>query len=254
LSGHSKWSTIKHKKAANDAKRGAIFNKIIRELVVAAREGGPDPKNNAALERLIDKARGASMSKDVMERAIQRGAGGGQGENYERLTYEGRGPGGVAMIVTTLTDNKNRTVADLRHMFSKNGGQLAENGSVSWMFERKAVIEVKAAGSDSLDEDELLEACAEAGAEDFKLDGDTAEVFADPADLTGVREWFKGSGRYEVQESDLAMVAKESVEITDADDARRVLRLLDALEDHDDVQNVYSNWSMSDELVEQVAG
>ncbi|MDQ3024712.1 MAG: YebC/PmpR family DNA-binding transcriptional regulator [bacterium] len=253
MSGHSKWSTIKHKKAANDAKRGAAFNKIIRELVVAAREGGADPKNNAALESVMVKARSAAMPKDTIERAILRGAGGGGGENYERLTYEGRGPGGVAMIVTTLTDNKNRTVADLRHAFSKNGGQLAENGSVSWMFERKAQVLVKAAGGDMLDADELLEACAEAGAEDFKLDGEGAEILADPVDLVQVRQWFTDNAKYEVQESDLAMIPKETVEITAADEAKRILRLLDTLEDHDDVQNVYSNWSMSDELIEQVA-
>jgi len=253
MSGHSKWSTIKHRKGAQDAKRSAAFNKIIRELVVAAREGGGDPKNNAALESVMIKARAAAMPKDTMERAIQRGAGGGQGENYERLTYEGRGPGGVALIVTTLTDNKNRTVADLRHIFSKNGGQLAENGSVSWMFERKAQVLVKASGGDSLDEDELLEACAEAGAEDFKLDGESAEILAEPTELVTVREWFSQSPRYEVEESDLAMVPKETVEITSVEDAKRILRLQDALEDHDDVQQVYANWSMSDELVEQVA-
>jgi YebC/PmpR family DNA-binding regulatory protein len=253
MSGHSKWSTIKHKKAANDAKRGAAFNKIIRELVVAAREGGADPKNNAALESVMIKARAAAMPKDTIERAIQRGAGGGQGENYERLTYEGRGPGGVAMIIACLTDNKNRTVADIRHIFSKNGGQMAENGSVSWMFERKAQVVIKAAGSDTLDADELLEACAEAGAEDFKLDGEHAEILADPADLVQVREWFGASGKYEVEDSDLAMVPKETTEVTTPEDAKRILRLQDALEDHDDVQNVYANWSMSDELLEQVA-
>jgi YebC/PmpR family DNA-binding regulatory protein len=254
MSGHSKWSTIKHRKGAQDAKRSAMFNKIIRELVVAAKEGGADPKNNAPLEAVMIKARAAAMPKDTMERAIARGAGAGGGENYERLTYEGRGPGGVAMIVACLTDNKNRTVADVRHIFSKNGGQLAENGSVSWMFERKAQIVVKAGGGDTLDADELLEACAEAGAEDFKLDGDTAEILADPADLVQVRQWFNDNAKYEVQESDLAMVPKENVDITSAEDAKRILRLQDALEDHDDVQVVYANWSMTDELIEQVAG
>jgi YebC/PmpR family DNA-binding regulatory protein len=253
LSGHSKWSTIKHRKGAQDAKRSAAFNKIIRELVVAAREGGADPKNNAALESVMIKARAAAMPKETMERAIQRGAGGIGGENYERLTYEGRGPGGVAMIITTLTDNKNRTVADIRHIFAKNGGQMAENGSVSWMFERKAQVLVKAAGNETLDADELLEACAEAGAEDFKLDGDHAEILADPTDLMQVREWFNANSKYDVEESDLAMVPKETTEVTTPEEAKKILRLQDALEDHDDVQNVYSNWSMSDELLEQVA-
>jgi YebC/PmpR family DNA-binding regulatory protein len=248
MSGHSKWSTIKHRKAAQDAKRGAAFNKIIRELVVAAREGGGDLKTNASLATWVEKARGAGMPKDTMERAIQRGAGGGSGEHYERSTYEGRGPGGAALIVMTLSDNKNRTVADVRHTFAKNGGQMTENGSVSWMFERRAVINIK---GDKLTDDALLEACAEAGAEDFRIDGDEAEIFAQTADFMVVRDWFKKSGKYSVEDADLAMVPKETVEITEEDSARKLLRLIEALEDHDDVQVVYSNWSMSDELVEK---
>jgi YebC/PmpR family DNA-binding regulatory protein len=248
MSGHSKWSTIKHRKAAQDAKRGAAFNKIIRELVVAAREGGGDLKTNASLATWIEKARGAGMPKDTMERAIQRGAGGGGGENYERNTYEGRGPGGAALIVMTLSDNKNRTVADVRHAFSKHGGQMTENGSVSWMFERRAVINIK---GDQLTDDALLEACAEAGAEDYRIEGDEAEIFAQTADFPTVREWFAKSGKFKVENADLAMVPKETVEITDEDAARKLLRLIEALEDHDDVQVVYSNWSMSDELVEK---
>lgn len=248
MSGHSKWSTIKHRKAAQDAKRGAAFNKIIRELVVAAREGGGDLKTNASLATWVEKARGAGMPKETMERAIQRGAGGGSGENYERNTYEGRGPGGVALIVMTLSDNKNRTVADVRHAFAKHGGQMAENGSVSWMFERRAVISIS--GS-ALNDDALLEACAEAGAEDYRIDGDEAEIFAQTADFATVREWFAKHGKYKVENADLAMVPKETVEITDEDAARKLLRLIEALEDHDDVQVVYSNWSMSDELVEK---
>jgi YebC/PmpR family DNA-binding regulatory protein len=250
VSGHNKWSSIKHRKAAQDAKRGATFNKLIRELVVAAKEGGGDPKNNAALQAAIEKAREAAMPKDTMERAVARGAGAGSGENYERLTYEGRGPAGVAMVVHTLTDNKNRTVADLRHIFTKYGGSLGENGSVSWMFERKAQLIVRSASGADLSEDDMLEACAEAGADDFKIEGDAAEVFAAPDALMSVREWFKGSGKFSVESSDLAMVPKEHVEIIAQDEAKRILRLQDALDDHDDVQTVFSNWSMSDELVE----
>jgi len=256
LSGHNKWSSIKHRKAAQDAKRGALFNKIIRELVVAAKEGGGDIKNNAALAAAVEKARENAMPKETMERAIARGAGAGSGENYERLTYEGRGPGGVALVIFTLTDNKNRTVADLRHIISKNGGALGENGSVSWMFERKAQVVIRSSKGEGVElgEDALLEACAEAGADDFKLEGDTAEIYAAPESLLAVREWFKASSDYTVLGSDLAMVPKDSVEITSSDEARRILRLIDALEDHDDVQTVYSNWSMSDELLEAAAG
>lgn len=254
MSGHNKWSSIKHRKAAQDAKRGATFNKLIRELVVAAKEGGGDPKNNAALQAAIEKAREAAMPKDTMERAIARGAGAGSGENYERLTYEGRGPAGVALVVFTLTDNKNRTVADLRNIFSKSGGSLGENGSVSWMFERKAHLLVRRKDSAQPTEDELLEACAEAGADDFKLDEEGAEVFAAPEQLAAVREWLVSNGKYEIVSSELAMIPKDYVEITAQDEARRVLRLLDALDDHDDVQAVFSNWTMSDELVEAAAG
>jgi YebC/PmpR family DNA-binding regulatory protein len=248
MSGHSKWSTIKHRKAAQDAKRGAAFNKIIREIVVAAREGGGDIKTNATLATWVDKARAAGMPKDTMERAIQRGAGGASGENYERNSYEGRGPGGVALIVMTLTDNRNRTVADVRHMLAKHGGQMTENGSVSWMFERRAVISVT---GDKLNDDVLLEDCAEAGAEDYRIDGDSAEIFAQTTDFLSVRDWFTSSGRYKVENAELAMVPKETVEITDEDVARKLLRLIDALEEYDDVQMVYSNWSMSDDLVEK---
>jgi YebC/PmpR family DNA-binding regulatory protein len=252
MSGHNKWSSIKHRKGAQDKKRAAAFNKIIRELVVAAKEGGGDVKSNATLAAAVDKAKAAAMPKETMERAIARGSGAGSGENYERLTYEGRGPAGTAMIVFTLTDNKNRTVADLRHIFTKSGGSLAENGSVSWMFERQAVVQVKAAKGE-LDEDELMMDAAEAGADDCRIDGDLADIYADPAGLVEVRDWFAASPKYELVSSDLAMVAKESVEVTDESDARRVLRLLDALDDNDDVQTVFSNWSMSDELIEKVA-
>jgi YebC/PmpR family DNA-binding regulatory protein len=251
MSGHNKWSSIKHRKAAQDNKRQAVFNKLIRELVVAAREGGADIKNNAALEAIVEKCKGASMPKDTMERAIARGAGAGSGENYERMTYEGRGPAATAMIVDCLTDNRNRTVADIRHLFSKHGGQLGENGSVSWQFERKGVLTVEAAGHS---EDDLLMACAEAGADDFKYDGEAAEIFCDVANLQTVKQWFAAQPGYAVKSADIAMVPKETVEVTDEGEAKRLLKLIDALEDNDDIQNVYSNWSMSDELVERAAG
>jgi YebC/PmpR family DNA-binding regulatory protein len=252
VSGHNKWSSIKHRKAAQDAKRGAAFNKIIRELVVAAREGGGDAKNNAALAAAVEKARESAMPKDTMERAIARGAGAGSGENYERLTYEGRGPGGVALVIFTLTDNKNRTVADLRHILSRHGGSLGENGSVSWMFERKAQVVVRSSKGEGveLSDDELLEACAEAGADDFKAAGDTAEIYASPDALMQVREWFKAAPAYEVVSSDLAMVPKDTQDVASADDARRIMKLLDSLDEHDDVQSVYNNIEVSDEIAE----
>jgi YebC/PmpR family DNA-binding regulatory protein len=251
MSGHNKWSSIKHRKAAQDNKRQAVFNKLIRELVVAARDGGADIKNNAALEALVDKCKAASMPKDTMERAIARGAGNTGGENYERMTYEGRGPAGVALIIDCLTDNKNRTVADVRHLLSKHGGSLGENGSVAWQFERKGVLTVDASGHD---EDGLLMACAEAGADDFKFDGEAAEIFCDVSALQSAKQWFMSNGDFKVNSADIAMVPKDIVEVTDEADAKRLLRLLDALEENDDVQNVFSNWSMSDELVESAAG
>jgi YebC/PmpR family DNA-binding regulatory protein len=251
MSGHSKWSSIKHRKAAQDAKRGALFNKVIRELVIAAREGGGDPKHNATLASAMEKARGAAMPRETIERAVQRGAGETGGEHYERMVYEGRGPAGTAMMVASLTDNRNRTVADIRHIFARHGGALTETGSLSWMFERRGVLTIR---GEKMDEDTLLEACAEAGAEDFKYDGEAAEVFCAAADFAQVRAWFEGSGRFTVESHDLALVPKDVVEITDVDGARRVLRLIEALEEHDDVQAVYSNWSMSDELVERAIG
>ena len=257
MSGHNKWSSIKHRKAAQDSKRQAVFNKIIREIVVAAREGGGDVKTNAALAGLCDKSRQAGMPKETMERAIARGSGAQGGENYERLTYEGRGPNGVALIITTLTDNKNRTVADIRAIFTRNNATLEANGAVTWMFERKTLLTIVKADSapDSvMAEDALMEACMEAGADDFKTDGEIAEVFADPADMVAVRTWFNENSSYKVEDSDLAMVAKELVEITEEDVAKKVIRLIDALEDLDDVQKVYSNWTMSDEVAEKVMG
>ncbi len=248
MSGHNKWSSIKHRKAAQDTKRGALFNKIIRELVVTAKEGGADLSTNFSLAGAVDKAKAANMPKDTMEKAIKRGAGGTSGEIYERLTYEGRGPAGTCMIIQTLTDNKNRTVADIRHIFSKHGGSMGD--SVGWMFERKGLLVLKG----TYDEDDLLEACLDAGAENYKVEGENTEVYSTPEDFNEVCRWFKGQSKYEVLETDLALLAKDEVEITDEKGARRLLRMLEALEDNDDVQAVYSNWSMSDELIEAVSG
>ena len=250
MSGHNKWSSIKHRKAAQDAKRGASFNKIIRELVVAAKEGGGDPAVNFALQAAIDHAKGANMPKDTMEKAIKRGAGGASGEDYQRYTYEGRAPGGVALIIETLTDNKNRTVASIRHHFSKHGGQMGDSGSVGWMFERKGLIVVK---GENLTEDALMEACMEAGADDFKLDGDAADVFTTLEDLHTAKTWFSEHADYEVEKAEPAMIPKDIVEITEKSTAKKLLRMLDAMDEDDDIQLVFSNWSMSDELVEEAA-
>ena len=250
MSGHNKWSSIKHRKAAQDAKRGSAFNKIIRELVVAAKEGGGDPTVNFALQSAIDRAKAANMPKDTMEKAIKRGAGDSGGEDYQRITYEGRAPGGVALIIETLTDNKNRTVASVRHHFSKHGGQMGDSGSVSWMFERKGVVEVKCEG---LNEDMMMEACLEAGADDFKIDGDSAEVYTTLEDLQAVKAWFKGHENFEVERAEPAMVPKDIVEITEVSTAKKLLRMLDTMDEDDDIQTVFSNWSMSDDLVEQAA-
>ncbi|MCH7471907.1 YebC/PmpR family DNA-binding transcriptional regulator [bacterium] len=250
VSGHNKWSSIKHRKAAQDSKRQAVFNKIIREVAVAAKDGGADPSINSSLAAAMEKAKTANMPKHTLEKAIKRGAGGGGEEIFTHAAYEGRGPAGTALIVSVLTDNKNRAVADIRNIFSKHGGALGENGSVSWMFARKGMLIVNA---DALSEDDLLEACAEAGAEDFRIDGEVAEIYTDPDDFAAVREWFSNSERYKMQSFELAMVPKETVEVTEEGSARKLFRLLDALDDNADVQSVYSNWSMRDDLVEKVA-
>ena len=251
MSGHNKWSSIKHRKAAQDAKRGAAFNKVIRELVVAAKEGGADPATNFALASAIERAKIVNLPRDTMEKAIKRGAGELGGESYVRTSYEGRGPGCAAFIIEVLTDNKNRTVADVRHIFTKHGGQLGETNSVGWMFERKGLLVVK---SDHFDEDALMEACLEAGADDFSIDGEVAEIYTALEDLQGARAWFIESATYALQSAELAMIPKDQLEITDKKTAKRLLRMLDALDDCDDVQRVFSNWAMSDELVEEAAG
>jgi YebC/PmpR family DNA-binding regulatory protein len=251
MSGHNKWSSIKHRKAAQDSKRSAAFNKLIRELVVAAKEGGADPATNFALASAIDKAKGANMPKDNIEKAIARGAGQTGGDDYVRISYEGRGPGGTAFIVDCLTDNRNRTVAEVRHIFSKCGGQLGETGSATWMFERKGVVVVK---DGPLDEDTLMEACIDAGADDFKLDGEAAEIYCAVEDLQAVKQWFKESERWTVDTAEPQMVAKDPVEVTETGVAKKVFRMLEMLEDNDDVQGVFSNWSMNDDLVESIAG
>ena len=250
MSGHSKWAGIKHKKAAVDAKRGKLFGKLARAITVAAKEGGGDPDHNAALAQAIVKAKDANMPNDNIDRAIKKGAGGsGDAETFLHLTYEGYGPNGVAVYVTALTDNKNRTAADIRYIFDRGGGKLGTDGSVSWMFERKGVIYVDAEG---VDEDEIMMAAIEAGAEDVLAEGDAFEVRTDPADFMAVRAGLEGAG-IQYSSAEVTMIPKNTVAL-DESDARKTLRLLDALEDNDDIQEVYANFDIPESVMEALAG
>jgi YebC/PmpR family DNA-binding regulatory protein len=251
LSGHSKWSSIKHKKGAADAKRGQLFSKLSRAIIVAAREGGPDPEGNSALATAIQKARDNSMPKDNIERAIARGSGAGaDGQAYEQVTYEGYGPNGVAVLVETVTNNRNRTGAEVRHSFAKHEGNLGTSGSVAWLFERCGIVLVDA---DRADEDEVMLAAAEGGADDVTLEGSSFQVTSAPEELPAVREALEAAG-IAVESSDLTMLPKTTVEIEDEASARKLLRLMDALEDNDDVQDVYANFDIPERVLEAVAG
>jgi YebC/PmpR family DNA-binding regulatory protein len=250
MSGHSKWAGIKHKKALVDAKRGNLFGKLARAITVAAREGGGDPDHNAALAQAVLKAKDANMPHDNIDRAIKKGSGAGsEGETYLHLTYEGYGPNGVAVYVTVLTDNKNRTAADIRYIFDRVGGKLGTDGSVSWIFERKGVIFVEAAGRD---EEELMMAAIEAGAEDVLAEGDTFEIRCDAADFMAVRKNLEAAD-IRFSSAEITMIPKNTVAL-DESDARKTLRLLDALEDNDDVQEVFANFDIPDEVMQALAG
>jgi YebC/PmpR family DNA-binding regulatory protein len=245
MSGHSKWATIKHKKGAADKARAKVFNKVARLLEVAAREGGADPSSNAPLRTVILKAKAAQMTNDAIDRAIKRGAGLTDGGNYEALTYEGYAPGGVALLVDVLTDNRNRSGSDVRNIFSKLGGSLAEPGAVGWQFSRRGVLLVNGG-----DEDSVMMSALEAGADDVAADGDDAwRVTCEPSMVFDVRDALQAAG-LEVVSAESTMVSSMTVEVTDADDARKILRIMDALEELDDVQDVYSNFDISDELME----
>jgi YebC/PmpR family DNA-binding regulatory protein len=250
VSGHSKWSSIKHKKGAADAKRGKLFSKLSRAIIVAAKEGGPDPTGNLALQNAIEKARSYSMPKDNIERAIARGSGAdSDGESFETVIYEGYGPSGVAVIIEALTDNRNRTASEVRHAFDKNDGNLGTSGAVVWLFERRAVVLVPA---DGVDEDELTLAAAEGGADDVALDGSQYQIVAEPAALTSVRESIEGVG-FTVDSAELTMVPKTTVEVADETTAKKVLRLIDQLEENDDVQDVFANFDIPEPVLEVIA-
>ncbi len=249
MSGHSKWSSIKHKKGAADARRGKLFSKLSRAIIVAAKEGGADPAGNLALQNAIEKARSYSMPKDNIERAIAKGAGeGSDGSTFETVVYEGYGPEGVAVLVEALTDNRNRTASDVRHLFTKHGGNLGATGAVAWQFERRGIVLVDATG---IDEDELVLAAAEAGADDVDQDGSTFQVLAPPESLAGVRSALQAAG-FAVESAELSMVPKTTVAIGDEAVAKKVVRLVEGLEDNDDVQDVYANFDIPEAVLEAV--
>jgi len=244
MAGHSKWANIKHRKAAQDAKRGKIFTKIIRELTVAAKEGGGNPEDNPRLRAAVDKALGANMKRDTIDKAILRGAGGGEGENYDELTYEGYGVNGVAIIVETMTDNVNRTVSGVRAAFNKHGGNLGTNGSVAYMFDKKGQLSFA-----EVDEDELMEAALEAGAEDVITNEDGSfDVYTDWTEFMDVKQGLVSAG-FDPIHAEVGMIPQNRVEL-DVETAQKVLKLIDALEDLDDTQNVYHNAEIPEEAIE----
>ena len=248
MSGHSKWSSIKHKKGAADAKRGQLFTKLARAITVAARDGGPDPDGNPALATAIQKARDASMPKDNIQRAIDRGGGiGADADAIESILFEGYGPGGAAILVEALTDNRNRTSADVRHAFTKHHGNLGEPGSVAWIFEKRGVVVVD---GERYGEDDLI-AAIDAGAEDVREDGGQLRVICEAGDLGAVREALEGEG-VEVESADLAMEPKSTV-LVKGTEAEWLLKLVDALEEHDDVNAVHANFDVPQEIIEKLA-
>ena len=251
MSGHSKWSSIKHKKGAADAKRGKLFSKLSRAIIVAAKEGGGDPTNNLALQNAIEKAKSYSMPKDNIDRAIAKGSGAdADADAFETIVYEGYGPEGVAVIVEALTDNRNRTAADVRHLFAKNGGNLGATGAVAWQFDRRGVVVVPA---DGVDDEELLLVAADGGADDIELDGDVFQVTSAPESLSTVRTAIEAAG-FTVDSAELRLVPKTTVAVDDEAKARQVMRLIDELEDNDDVQEVFANFDIPEQVLEAVAG
>lgn len=250
LSGHSKWANIKHRKAAQDAKRGNLFQKLVRAVIIAAKEGGGDPSMNMRLKAAIDRAKAASVPNDNIIRGIKRGTGEIEGAQYEEITYEAYGPNGVAILIEVLTDNRNRTASEIRTLLTRNGGSLGEAGSVAWMFERKGTVEVS--GKD-LDEETLMTTALEAGAEDLEQQEEGFAVYTDPSILTEVKEALQNAG-YSVVSAESEMVPKNTVLVDAPDKARKILRLMDFLEEQDDTQNVYGNFDIPDEILENLEG
>ena len=241
MAGHSKWANIKHKKAAQDAKRGKVFTKIIKELMVSAKSGGSDPEANPRLRQAISSAKAANMPNDTIKRAVQKGAGELEGVDYEETTYEAFGPGGVAIILDVMTDNKNRTVAEIRHLMTKYGGTLGENGSVSWMFEKLGQVTITA---NSHDENKVFEEALEAGADDFIFSDNVFIITAKPTNTVDVSDKLIEKG-YNVISSEIEMVPKNTLNVK-GDDIKKLINLIEHLEEHDDIQNIYSNFEVND--------
>jgi len=246
VSGHSKWSTIKRKKGANDAKRGKIFTKLIKEITIAAKMGGGDADGNPRLRAAITAAKSENMPKDNIDRAIKKGTGDLDGAIYEEILYEGYGPGGVAVLVETMTDNKNRTVADIRHYFAKSGGNLGESGCVAWMFDKKGSITVE---KDGISEEELMDIALEAGAEDVVDDEDSFQILTEPDVFNDVVDQLEKGG-VKFSEATISMIPQNTIDVAEEKTARSLLRLLDNLEDHDDVQKVHANFDIDDQLMD----
>lgn len=249
MSGHSKWASIKHKKAQLDAKRGKLFSKLTREIMVAAKQGGGNPDTNPRLRMAISAAKSANMPGENIQKAIMRGTGELPGVTYEEVQYEGYGPAGVAIIVDAMTDNKNRTTAEIRHLFSKHGGNLSGAGSVNWQFQRKGFITVD---KDVIDEETLFNIAIEAGAEDFKAEDEAYEITTDPENFEKVKESLTEKN-IKTAMAEITLLPTSTTKITDEETARKILTLIEALEEHDDVQHVYSNFDIHDEIIKQVA-
>lgn len=245
MAGHSKWSNIKHKKGKEDAKRAKEFTKLGRSIMVAAREGGPDPEYNPALKAAIEKAKAANMPNDNIERAIKRGSGELEGSNFEEIVYEGYGPGGIAVFVSCLTDNRNRTASEVRHAFDKYGGNLGQTGCVSFMFDRKGLLVIDK--KESIDEEELMLQAIDLGAEDFNSEDDFYEIITSPENFNQVRDALSSNG-YEFSMAELAFLPQNTSELKDEEDIKNMVKLIEMLEDNDDVQNVYHNWEIPDDL------
>ena len=248
MSGHSKWANIKHRKAAQDAKRGNLFQKLVRAIIIAAKDGGGDPAMNMRLKTAIERAKAVSVPNDNITRAIKRGTGELGDISYDELTYEAYGPSGIAVLVNVMTDNRNRTTPEIRALLSRNGGQMGESGSVAWMFDRKGVIEVKGEG---LNEDDLMTLGLDSGMSDMEPSEEGFTLYCEPGDLDNLQKALEDN-KYVVENAEVSMIAKTPVEVSDPEAARKVLRLVDALEEHDDVQNVYSNFEIPDEVAAKI--
>lgn len=244
MSGHSKWSTIKRKKARVDAQKGKMFTKLAKEIIVAAKQGGADPEANIRLKNAIARAKEANLPNDNIQRAIQKGAGGAEGANYEEIIYEGYGPGGAAVMLDIMTDNRNRTAGEIRHLFSKYGGNLGETGCVSWMFETRGLIIVEKAANPGLDGDAFLLLALDAGAVDVREEDDSLEVITEPAQLAQVRDILEVEG-VNISDASIARIPKNTVTLA-GEQAEQMMKLMDALEEHDDVQEVYANFELDD--------